>query len=652
MKKRQSSATYPGSGGTPHKTKSSDHVSLDSAVSGGSINKTISQRWHRVYALIPAMLALLTSINTLWNGFAFDDTQQILRNEFIKRIGNLPLIFTNSVWSFNPDSLTVAALDSYYRPLFMALFTLNYSIFGTTAWGWHLVNVMIHAAVTLMVFFVLKELTERKWLAAIAAGLFAVHPSHAESVAWVSGITDPLMALFVLPAFHCYLRFRKSGRKSLMAISLALFLPALLSKETALVLPMIIAYCELFYFRDITELWRRAVRAATLASFFAAPAAIYFLMRYIALGHKFTPTGSRFGIGLVLTTIPAVIVKYIELMLIPADYSLQHYIAPVGSVLSMSFLAPMALLVALVAAIWLARSRVLAFAGVWFIIWLSPPLAGLRSFEPEYFVQDRYLYLPSIGICVALAMGIEWLAARRLFNFSGRMTATAVAASLLILWSVVCVKQNRVWNDTLTLLRHSVAIDPNSPSTHISLSTEYYVQGMRHEADDEARKALELEPNCLDALISLSQFAYNEGKLDSALDYLEQARGAVGERPQKRGYLSRLHHDLGSLYDEQKKPDLAEQHLKQAVEILPYPKNWLALGNFYFDKARYEEALEMYKLTQSGTSPKYAALHLKLGRTYDRLGQVERAREEYNKYLDLAPNANDRTEVFRRLSQL
>jgi tetratricopeptide (TPR) repeat protein len=175
---------------------------------------------------------------------------------------------------------------------------------------------------------------------------------------------------------------------------------------------------------------------------------------------------------------------------------------------------------------------------------------------------------------------------------------------------------------------------------------------MQKEAEEETRKALELDPNCPDATINLSQFAYNAGKLDAAIEYLEQARSAVGERLQKRGYLSRINHDLGLLYDEQKKPDLAESCLKQAVELLPYPQNWLALGNFYFDKTRYEEALVMYELTQSGTSAKYAPLHLKLGRTYDRLGQIERARAEYNKYLDLAPDAKDRSDVFRRLSQL
>lgn len=606
----------------------------------------------RLYALVPAILALLTSINSLWDGFAFDDTQQILKNEFIKRFSNLPLLFTNSVWSFKTDSLLVASVDSYYRPMFMALFTLNYSIFGTTAWGWHLVNVLIHVAVTLMVFWMLYEATDRRWLAAIAAGLFAVHPAHAESVAWVSGITDPLMALFVLPAFTFYLKFKKSGRKFFIAMAVGLFLPALLSKETAIVLPLVIACCELFYFRDSAPLRKRVMNAVILAGLFIAPTAIYFLLRYVALAHQFMPPEARFALPLVLATTPLVIVKYLGLMLIPVGYSLQHYIAPVGSFLSWSFIGPLALLVAMAAAVLLVRSRLLEFAAIWFILWLLPPLLGLRSFEPEYFVQERYLYLPSIGICLALAMGVEWLAARRVFNLSGKRVAATVAILLLISWSFVYIRQNAVWDDTLIMLRHNVAVNPDLTQSHILLSTEYYVHDMRREAEAETRRALELDPNCLDALINLSQFAYNEHKMDAAVAYLEQARDTVGEGSRKRGYVARIYHDLGLLYDEQKKPDLAESYLKQSVEILPYPKSWLALGNFYFDKGRYDEALEMYQLMQSVTSPKYALLHLKLGRTYDRLGQVERAREEYNKYLDLAPNATDRTEIFRRLSQL
>src|SRR5207248_1671266 len=152
-------------------------------------------------------------------------------------------------------------------------------------------------------------------------------------------------------------------------IAAVLFLPALLSKETAIVLPLVIAYCELFYFRDAAPLRKRLANAAVYAGGFVVPTAVYFLLRYIALGHRFTPPGARFTLALALATTPLVIVKYLGLMLIPVGYNLQHYTAPVGAWLSLSFLGPLLLILAVATAIWLARSRVLAFAGVWFILW-------------------------------------------------------------------------------------------------------------------------------------------------------------------------------------------------------------------------------------------------------------------------------------------
>ena len=648
-RKRKSSVTDSAEVSTLRRREPGEHKRVDPAPV--SYNRIWREMHMGLYAAIPAVLAVLTSLNSLWNQFAFDDKQQVLGNEFIKRLSNLPLLFTSSVWAFS-DSLQSASRDPYYRPMFMGLFTVNYSIFGTAAWGWHLVNVLVHVGVTLLVWLVVKEMTDRKGVATIAAALFAVHPAHSESVAWISGVTDPLMALFVLTSFYFYLRFKKTGRKSLMALGLVLFLPAALTKETAFALPLVIACCEIFYFRGAQGLWKRTASAATIALLFCVPAVVYFVMRYIALGRLLAPPGSRFESITAVLTGPLVILKYLGLLLVPIGYNLHHYTAPVGSFLKFSFIGPLILVGAMAAALVLSKSRDLWFAGSWFLIWLLPPLAGLSLFEPEYFVQERYLYLPSVGVCLALAMGIERLATLRMFKLSKEMTATAVTAAVLILFSFVYIKQNSVWMNTLSLFQHCADSNPGLTEPLILLSTEYYVEGNRQKAEEETRRALEMRPDCLDALIYLSQFAYNDGKLDSAIEYLENARSALTDGPQHRGYLARICGDLGTLYAERKDFELAESFLRRAVEVMPYPLNWFALGNYYFDRGRYAEALEMYELTEAATSKKYAPLRLKLARTYDRLGQTQRARDEYNKYLDLAPNAKDRSEIFRRLSQL
>ena len=225
--------------------------------------------------LIPVTLSILVSINSLWNDFASDDERQVLNNEFIKTLANLPKAFTSSVWAFMGGDIVFTA-DSYFRPLFTSLFTINYAIFGAQPWGWHLVNVIIHAGVTALVFFVVQEVTDRKRTGLIAASLFAVHPIHAESVAWVSGVTDPLMSVFVLSSFYFYLRYRKRSARHYLAVAVLLYFFGLLSKETALALVPVIAYCELFWVPGSLSIKQRIVRVAWLGGLFSLPTVSYF----------------------------------------------------------------------------------------------------------------------------------------------------------------------------------------------------------------------------------------------------------------------------------------------------------------------------------------------------------------------------------------
>ncbi|HEX8092156.1 MAG TPA: glycosyltransferase family 39 protein, partial [Blastocatellia bacterium] len=400
--------------------------------------------WRGGYALVPPALALLASLNALWNGFAADDISQILNNPFIKKLGNLPLAFTSKAWAYASEEVLLS-LGSYYRPMVDALFTFNYWLFGESATGWHTVNALIHAAVTLLVFLVLRSLTNRPWPAAIAACLFAVHPAHAEAVAWISGLSDLLMALFLLPAFYFYLRYRKSGSKYLMAASLAVYLLALLSKEAALALPFIIAYCEIFYFKSAAPLRQRATGGLALASLFIAPTAVYFLMRHNVLGAFVDSTAPRYPLLASVTTAPLAFAKYLKLMIIPTGYSYQHYTVLVEDATSIAFIVPVALIALLAVGAWFVKSRDLKFAAAWLVFTLIPAFEAMRRFEPEYLIQERYLYLPSLGFCLALALGIEWLASRGRLGRLSLIAAVASTVILVLVWGIFYVKQNSVW---------------------------------------------------------------------------------------------------------------------------------------------------------------------------------------------------------------
>ncbi|HXG91765.1 MAG TPA: tetratricopeptide repeat protein [Blastocatellia bacterium] len=623
-------------------------------------------RWRGIYVLIPVALALVASINTLWNNFASDDTQQVLNNVFIKSFKNLSLAITSSVWSFVSFDINLTA-QPYYRPLFSILFMINYALFGTSAWGWHLVNVLIHAAVTLMVFVVCKEITQRRWLSIIAASLFAVHPVHAESVAWISGVTDPLMALFLLPAFYFYLRYKKSGRRYQMALVLALYFLGLWSKETAVALPLVIAYCELFHFADSASLRRRIIRLAAMAGLFALPTAIYLFTRYNALGTLTAQDELRYPADAALLTIPIAIAKYLKLIVLPIGYSYQHYTPFVTSLVSLRFIAPLALVAALTIGVVMMRSRLARLAAVWFAAFLAPALLAIRNFDPEYVAQERYLYLPSMGFCLLVALAVEWIAARRFFNFSERAAAAALAALLVIVWGAAYVRLNRTWQDTITLFRNCVEVEPESAAAHSALGSTYYFAGKLLDGEAELRRALELDPAYPLAYLNMSYFSYQQGNADKAIDYLEQAVSTIPPDPFTRSRLANIYTQLGVLYAERKEPDRAIESARKSLEL--WSRNvgiyyagliHIRLGDYEEEQKRkekaqalYEQARPFYEEVIRRAPTKYAPIHLSMGSLYERLKLTDQAMAEYQKYLELAMlDAPDRQQVEQRLRQL
>lgn len=646
--------SFPALGGT--KASSSEGIPTVSAA-GQSVPleepnaSQHSAKWRAVYPLIPTVLAMITSINTLRNQFASDDFEQILSNAFIRHFSNLPAAFTKSVWSFGASDIIFTG-DPYFRPIFSSLFTINFALFGTSPFGWHLVNVLIHAAVTLLVFVVLKEMTGRKLVAIVTAALFAVHPVHAEPVAWVTGIADPLMALFLLPAFYFYLRFRGNSRWYLLAGALGFYLLALLSKESAIALPLVIAYCELFYFKLKAPLAQRLIQASKVAGFFMAPVAIYLLMRLNVLGLLTLGGQPRYPLMPGLLTIPLAIVKYLGLILIPFGYAYVHYTEFVRTIGSVSFIAPLALLLAIASGVALLKSRLLTFAAVWFIVMLAPALASLRNFEPAFLLQERSLYVPSVGFCLAVALGIEWVGTRDLFGSRRRIIAAVLTVVLLLVWSAVFVRQNRVWENTLTVYKNSAAVAPLSPMTHALLSRTYYEAGRPREAEAEARAALDLDSRCATAYMSLSYFTKQSGKIDKACEYLENAIAAVPENAMTRHDLATIYLNLGMLYGQRKMFDRAEQNLLHSIDVSPRAAAWYYTGQFYIEQSRYDDARAMYQRALEELPGWFAPIHLKFGLVYEGLGDLARAEDEYNQYLLLAPDAPDREDVKKHINAM
>jgi len=604
-----------------------------------------------MYVGAPLTLAALGSAISIWNEFATDDLQQIVNNAFIKRLSNLPLAFSTSVWAFSGGDI-IFSVDSYYRPLFSALLCINYSLFGAAPWGWHLVNVLIHMGVTALVFVMVRQLIGRADVASVSATLFAIHPVHAESVAWASGITDPMMALFLIPAFVSYVRYRVKGHIGWLAASSLFFLLALLTKETAMSLPVITAGYELLYQSHATRA-RRLVRALAGAAVFAVPALIYFFLRYHALNTLLFVGGSRYPLALGLKTIPLALLKYFKLLVVPFGYSYQHLTLFVTDVTQSRFVIPAGVIVALAAVILIKSTRDLRFAAIWFIATLIPALAAISQFDPEYIVQERYLYLPSIGFCMAVAIGVVRLSTREWLGVSGRTIASSLVLVLVTVWAIAYVRNIRAWRNTISVYQNCVETAPATAEAHSALSRGYYEAGRVRDAEGEAQKSLELAPEFSTSYLSLSYYAHRAGKLDLAIDYLVRGAAAIPENSLTRHGLGTIYLNLALLYAQRQDNQLAEEAFLKSMQISPRPVAWYYTGQFYFDRDRLEEARQMFEKARDRVPGWFAQVHLKLAKVYDRLGDVTQARSSYQRFLDLAPpDDENRADAEKRLRRL
>ncbi len=412
-----------------------------------------------------------------------------------------------------------------------------------------------------------------------------------------------------------------------------------------------IAYCELFYFKESAPFVQRLLQLARLAVFFVLPVAAYFAMRINSFGNV-VPADLRYSPLVILTTIPLILVKYLKLTLIPTGYSILHFTAPGPSIASLNFLLPSALLVVMVSALIFIKSRLLWFASVWFIIWLSLSLWGLSIFHPLFSVQERYLYMPSLGVCLALALGLEWIASLKRLQSYGPLAAGLLAIALVAVFSFAYIKQNRVWSNDITLGQNAVAVDPQNPLSHTFLAATLFGKRNLQEAKIQTQTALDIDPTCIDAYMQLSVYAQREGKIDEGINYLEQAEARLPEGAQRRGYRSRIYGKLGFLYNEKKDYQKAEEYLQQAAELTPGIGTWYELGEFYLKQSNNEKALQMFEQVVTQTNPTFAPIHLNLARAYDRLGQLERAKDEYELFVKLAPYSKNRDEALKRLLQL
>jgi protein O-mannosyl-transferase len=367
-------------------------------------------------------------------------------------------------WYYAPQHLPASL---FYRPLQNVWFAINYHLFGLNPAGWHATMVALHLIVVWMVFRVASRLTADRRTALLAATLFALMPVHAQAVVWPAAIGTLLSATFAMSAFDFYLpssgslhapipttHFDKLEGKR-RAVSFALFGGAMLSYDSAIVFPLLIAVHAFILAPQTNELTVKRARGMITAVWpYVLEAAAYLVLRFWVLGSLTWPKAvngmTAFDIAL---TIPGAIASYVILLLIPWRAGPVYPLYPVHSIVASGFYLPVAGLAALCAAAFILlrhhpHRRLYLFCAAWALIALGPVL-NFRALYPNALVENRYLYLASFGFCVMaadLAVGFadtdKW-----------RTQVVAIgAAAVALIYAITLSSVEHFWHDDATLL--------------------------------------------------------------------------------------------------------------------------------------------------------------------------------------------------------
>lgn len=407
---------------------------------------------------IVVVAAVVPYLGTLAAGFVFDDHILIVKNPALRSPAEVPGFFTRGTW----PSIGIARDTATYRPLVLLTFFAVYHVAGPQPFVFHAVNVALHALNAVLVLLLLRRVGARDGVAALMGALvFAVHPVHVESVAWISGLTDVLMTTFVLLTLRLYAHpSRAAYAAALGSAALALF-----AKEPAVVIPVLVLAHDALLLRRVR--WARVLGLVALV-------AIYLGLRRTVLGA--TVNAPHLSFDAMLRAIDYML-GYVNLVLAPVAEGL--YLAPPARVVGVLG-ATVAVIIAAGVAVWAWRDRVVAFGVVAFLATLAPALSLVFNIGATY--AQRFLYLPSVAVALLVAR----LPARGWRTSAAAIGAVALAAATFV--------GTREWRDDGVILARAVRNTPDFHGAYRALALYHEGTGRRDEAARLYLEAARLAP--------------------------------------------------------------------------------------------------------------------------------------------------------------
>ncbi|MEO6335054.1 MAG: phospholipid carrier-dependent glycosyltransferase [Pyrinomonadaceae bacterium] len=599
------------------------------------------------------LLALITVglfANSLGGEFVYDDRRQIVANALIQTPALYGKALANDVWAFKGDG--TQSTSNYWRPTFTAWSIINFRLFGLDPFGWHLWNLLLHIGACLLAYLLLRKWGLSEILAFAITLIFAVHPVHVESVAWVSGAPDLLFGIFFLASLWFADNIADKKKKNLRSLNITL---AVLCYAIALGAKEVAILCFPVYYLILSRTHEEqlpnasnAVRSARFNTFgiFATEAAVYFVIRWMILGQISRPAEEATGMFGIILTAPSIFLFYVRQIIFPYWVGINYGLRPVEQADVINFFVPLLISVIVVACLWhLARRSKIQKLGIALFALPLLPVFNIRAFQPDQIVHDRYLYLSLLGFLMIVFPYIRELF-EKIFPAKPDRIFLAFAVLVSIPLAIQTFLYNRVWQDQLSLWKHAITIDALSASNWSALGSELSERDQLNEALTAYNTSLEIRPAAR-AYIGRGQSLIKMGNIDAAIPDLQNVIST--DLTKIDAYtLYQAYEALAVAYQQKNKLDTAEAVLIEGRSRLAIYRAALTerLAVILYQQNRKQDALKELEAMKGQARvellPASKAVFLRLGLLYSEMGRREDAKTYLREYLRLTATTWDK----------
>lgn len=610
--------------------------------------------------LIPILLvAILVFANSLGGEFTYDDNRQIERNPLIQDASLYGKALTSDVWAFKGDGNLTAS--NYYRPTFVAWLILNFAVFGSNPFGWHLLNILLHTGACAMAFLLLRRWNVPPILAFAITLIYGVHPIHTESVAWISGSPDLLFSLTLLSSFwfaeniaQKYAFKDAKNKKEIvntsldLLFSLLLFSLALGSKEVGML-------CFPLFFLIFAKSMNRQ-NAIRLTIPFLICSGLFFVARWIALGAVSMPVEQGTPLAQAILSVPEMFIFYLRQAVFPFWIGANYPLRPVTSITSVEFILPIIVSTAAIGLLWLSAKRGfierLGFA-IFFLTLL--PAMNATVFPTEQIVHDRYLYLPLLGFLMMLLPYLMEI----LDKYAKEKSLSIFLIVILSISAALAARTfiyNQVWTSNLALWSDAVKVDPQSSLNWLQLGSVLTEKEKTDEAITAYNNSLDIKPSALAYMGQARNFVArnkNEEAVFNAKTVLEMPEDNVNPYA-----LYQTYEILIIALVNQKKYGEAQKYLYEARKNLPiyYAALTEKLAVVLYQSGNKVSALRELEAARNQAKseflPESKKVLLRLGMLYTEIGRKDDAKTVLLEYLKLTSNLQDKISLADRKSAM